>query len=105
LTPFATFLAFKQQNPLILLRADGAAALLRWLRPITQLEHDMADPNHKTDPGARGRPFMEECDIGSGEKTPAQLETEEMIRQIPPLPPKSQQPENESGTPQGGQAA
>jgi hypothetical protein len=48
---------------------------------------------------------MEECDIGSGEKTPAQLETEEMIRQIPPLPPKSQQPENESGTPQGGQAA
>ena len=29
---------------------------------------------------------MHEADIGSGEKTPAQHETEEMIRQIPPLP-------------------
>ncbi|MDB5915989.1 MAG: hypothetical protein JWR40_223 [Massilia sp.] len=32
-------------------------------------------------------PMMNEDDIGSGEKTPAQQETEEMIRQIPPLPP------------------
>ncbi len=31
-------------------------------------------------------PMMDEADIGSGEKTPAQKETEEMIRQIPPLP-------------------
>jgi len=31
-------------------------------------------------------PLMHEADIGSGEKTPAQHETEEMIRQIPPLP-------------------
>ncbi|MDB5949712.1 MAG: hypothetical protein JWR65_1567 [Massilia sp.] len=31
-------------------------------------------------------PMMNEDDIGSGEKTPAQKETEEMIRQIPPLP-------------------
>jgi hypothetical protein len=30
--------------------------------------------------------MMNEDDIGSGEKTPAQKETEEMIRQIPPLP-------------------
>ena len=37
------------------------------------------------------RPLIDEADIGSGEKTPAQKETEEMIRQIPPLPP--------SGTP------
>jgi hypothetical protein len=28
----------------------------------------------------------DEADIGSGEKTPAQQETEEIIRQIPPLP-------------------
>ncbi|HEV7815116.1 MAG TPA: hypothetical protein VGP06_08470 [Janthinobacterium sp.] len=28
----------------------------------------------------------DEPDIGSGEKTPAQHETEEIIRQIPPLP-------------------
>jgi hypothetical protein len=30
-------------------------------------------------------PMLDEADIGSGEKTPAQKETEEMIRQIPPL--------------------
>jgi hypothetical protein len=32
------------------------------------------------------RPLLDEADIGSGEKTPAQKETEEMIRQIPALP-------------------
>ena len=36
------------------------------------------------------RPLLDEADIGSGEKTPAQKETEEMIRQIPPLPPTGQ---------------
>jgi hypothetical protein len=30
--------------------------------------------------------ILDEADIGSGEKTPAQQETEEIIRQIPPLP-------------------
>jgi hypothetical protein len=32
------------------------------------------------------RPLLDEADIGSGEKTPGQKETEEIIRQIPPLP-------------------
>lgn len=32
------------------------------------------------------RAVLDEADIGSGEKTPAQKETEELIRQIPPLP-------------------
>ena len=32
------------------------------------------------------RPLIDEADIGSGEKTPGQKETEELIRQIPPLP-------------------
>lgn len=32
-------------------------------------------------------PMTEEADIGSGEKSPGHAETEEMIRQIPPLPP------------------
>lgn len=32
------------------------------------------------------RTSLDEADIGSGEKTPAQNETEELIRQIPPLP-------------------
>ncbi|WP_426175667.1 hypothetical protein [Massilia sp. TWR1-2-2] len=30
--------------------------------------------------------MLDEADIGSGEKTPGQKETEEMIRQMPPLP-------------------
>lgn len=30
--------------------------------------------------------LIDEADIGSGEKTPGQLETEEMIRDIAPLP-------------------
>ena len=32
-------------------------------------------------------PMTDEADIGSGEKSPGHAETEEMIRQIPPLPP------------------
>jgi hypothetical protein len=34
----------------------------------------------------QGRHLQDETDIGSGEKTPAQHDTDEMIRQIPPLP-------------------
>ncbi len=30
--------------------------------------------------------FLDEPDIGSGEKTAGELETEEQIRKIPPLP-------------------
>lgn len=50
----------------------------------------MTQSKHPIDPAARGRPFMDEGDIGSGEKTPAQQETEEMIREIPPLKPGSE---------------
>ena len=32
-------------------------------------------------------PMTDEADIGSGEKSPGHAETEEMIRQIPKLPP------------------
>lgn len=35
---------------------------------------------------AQTRGLLDEADIGSGEKTPAQEEIEEMIRTIPPLP-------------------
>lgn len=42
-------------------------------------------------------PLMHEADIGSGEKTPAQHETEEMIRQIPPLPSDQQRKEDKDG--------
>jgi hypothetical protein len=41
---------------------------------------------------------MDEADIGSGEKTPGQKETEELIRQIPPLP------ASDSSKPAGGSA-
>lgn len=41
----------------------------------------------KTPPHPKqSRHMPDEADIGSGEKTPAQHDTEELIRQIPPLP-------------------
>ena len=46
----------------------------------------MNEPTSKADPPNKGRVIYEEADIGSGEKSPGQHETEEMIRQIPPLP-------------------
>ena len=46
----------------------------------------MNNPRQSSDPAAKGGAILHEDDIGSGEKTPAQRETEEMIRQIPPLP-------------------
>lgn len=46
----------------------------------------MPAPNQTKKDAAKARPLMEEADIGSGEKSPGQLETEQMIRDIPPLP-------------------
>jgi len=46
----------------------------------------MSTEDPTNDPANKGRPILHEADIGSGEKTPAEKETEEMIRQIPPLP-------------------
>ncbi|MET0858419.1 MAG: hypothetical protein ABWY27_16845 [Telluria sp.] len=46
----------------------------------------MTQKSRSKDPAAT-RPLLDEADIGSGEKTPGQKETEEFIRQIPPLPP------------------
>ncbi|MDL2357292.1 MAG: hypothetical protein QFF03_18720 [Pseudomonadota bacterium] len=37
-------------------------------------------------PPSRVRPLLDEADIGSGEKSPGQQETDDIIRQIPPLP-------------------
>ncbi len=48
---------------------------------------------------ANARSLVDEADIGSGEKTPSQIETEEIIRQIPPLPPTRQDDNgDEAGT-------
>ena len=45
----------------------------------------MSQPKEPIDPAAKGGAILHEPDIGSGEKTPAELETEEMIKEIPPL--------------------
>ena len=37
----------------------------------------------KPDPGADAPPNLHEADIGSGERSPGQRETDEMIRDIP----------------------
>lgn len=39
----------------------------------------------KPDPGAKGSGMLHEADIGSGERSPAQHETDQMIKEIPPL--------------------
>ncbi len=46
----------------------------------------MNNPTRQVDPAAKGPNELHEADIGSGEKSPGELDTEEMIRQIPPLP-------------------
>lgn len=43
--------------------------------------------------------LLNEADIGSGEKTPADRETEEMIREIPPLPDNEDAQADETGAP------
>lgn len=45
----------------------------------------MTQPTPNVDPANKGRPMYDEADIGSGEKSPGQHETEEMIREIAPL--------------------
>jgi hypothetical protein len=45
----------------------------------------MTKSQQPTDPAAKGGAILHEDDIGSGEKTPGEKETEEMIREIPPL--------------------
>lgn len=51
----------------------------------------MNHPTRQVDPAAKGPNALHESDIGSGEKSPGELETEEMIREIPPLPPSGDQ--------------
>lgn len=48
------------------------------------------DMPHNEPAKAPGMPL--EADIGSGEKTPGQVETEHLIAQIPPLPKDEKKP-------------
>jgi hypothetical protein len=56
----------------------------------------MNDPTRQVDPAAKGPNVYHEADIGSGEKSPGELETEEMIREIPALPPSGAQEPSDS---------
>ncbi len=64
-------------------RARRRPLLLRWGKQ----EDTMRRPRHPRSDDHKHPPWIDEPDIGSGEKTPADLENEELIRQIPPLPP------------------
>jgi len=48
----------------------------------------MNQPNkpHRDDRAADGGHMLDEADIGSGERTPAQRDADEDIKSIPPLP-------------------
>jgi len=55
----------------------------------------------KPDPGAKGAGMLHEADIGSGERSPGQEETDQMIKEIPPLDGKVP---DEGGKPAAGAA-
>jgi hypothetical protein len=58
----------------------------------------------KHDPGVKGGPILHEADIGSGERTPAQHETDQMIKEIPPLPHGGQGSSQQKGQPPNQQS-
>ena len=43
-------------------------------------------PRATTETGAQAPGMLHEADIGSGEKTPGEQDTQDMIEAIPPLP-------------------
>ena len=59
--------------------------LLGLLQHCPCQERIMNTRHKETDPAATGGALLHEDDIGSGEKTPGEKETEEMIKEIPPL--------------------
>lgn len=61
----------------------------------------MTTTGQKPDPSADGNNIFHEADIGSGERSPGQHETDEMIKSIPPT--GSQQGADPSGSQGGGQ--
>jgi len=46
----------------------------------------MTDTTPQVDPENKSRAIFDEADIGSGERSPGQHDTEQMIREIPALP-------------------
>jgi len=60
----------------------------------------MNDPTPNVDPKNKGRAMYDEADIGSGERSPGQHETEEMIRGIPALPAEPKEGDANADAPQ-----
>jgi hypothetical protein len=61
---------------------------------MTAQHHPYQQRAHSTDDSEKGGHMINEPDIGSGEKSPGEKETDEQIRQIPqrtPEPPKENQ--------------
>ncbi len=56
----------------------------------------MSTPTKPFPDPASAHALQDEADIGSGEKTPAQHETDQMIRDIPPLPSPGDNPDDEA---------
>ena len=52
-----------------------------------------------SDPAQQAKPMLHEDDIGSGERSPAQHETDEMIGEIPKLPHKDEDDGDGAGGP------
>lgn len=51
----------------------------------------MPNATPSTDP-VKAQPMLNEADIGSGERTPGQLETDEIVGEVPKLPPDDEKP-------------
>lgn len=61
----------------------------------------MRTTTNKPEQGAQGPNMQHEADVGSGERSPAQQETDQMIKEIPPR--GNQQDVGQSGDRQAGQ--
>ncbi len=57
----------------------------------------MANQKTKPDPAAKGPSILQEADIGSGERSPGQHDTDQMIREIPHRGEGSRQDAGETG--------
>jgi hypothetical protein len=60
------------------------------------MEHAMTDSEQKPEPGADSPNVFHEADIGSGERSPGQQETDEMIKAIPTVT-SDGRPDNQEG--------
>jgi hypothetical protein len=82
--------------------AGTAQGLLVSRQHDNAMEHAMTTTGQKPEPSADGNNIFHEADIGSGERSPGQQETDEMIKSIPPT---GRQAADQDGSQQSGQPA